>query len=234
MKRLVYLVILLSTVIFTGCGEQINIEDMKIDFEKQLQKATNGLPEDEVLSKYLLNINIEESTYENYYDVAGKLDGSFDNLSRKEQFEFLKHAIDLINEIEVDNGGELKRDEFDIYRVDFSTDSERYWMIYDPDVVDAAKGYYELQVGDYSYDSYDSNGNLIEEEDLAQDEDPIQLDLATGNGDNWIQMTYSEKSESISMVISALEARGYNILKDPDQRSWCLSLPDLCRTNVLD
>ena len=148
------------------------------------------------------------------------MNDSFDSLSRKEQYDFFARITDIIRGIYKGNNGKLSCDDYlcEIWSVELATSKEKYTMLYKDEIdykVDKSEEI--LRVGnslEYSL-KYGSKGYLVPDEEDATDSDignsTSSTNLSTANGDDWMQMSSSQKSEMVSTVLSNLKSKGYTI-----------------------
>lgn len=228
MKKWTYLFLaLIGLFVLSGCGEPGEKglrNNAKSTLEWKLQKSIDDLKSDKKLSNYLLEAEYKESFLidENSldYDIAGKLNDSFDTLSKKEQYDFLAHAVDVIRKVFKESNGEVNCKDYSCYvwSIEFSTSTKKYEMVYTAfadkkDLVIGSEKYKvdgSLVVEKPPSESTASTGSYAED---VTSESVSEMDLSTTNGEDWIQMYSSQKSEVVSTVLSNLKEKGYTILE---------------------
>ncbi|WP_251554623.1 hypothetical protein [Neobacillus muris] len=195
--------------------------------ESQMDKTIKDLETDKTLSTYLshlkYNRDTEWSKQDFRYDIEGDLDASFDTLSKKEQYDFFAHAVEVIRETNKKNGGELECGKYTcfIYALNLKTDSEEYEMTYsyegEKEHLFVGGHYGKEYLADGSeYMSPNAASNAGTTSASATAEPVINSDPSTATGVDWMQMSSHQKSEVVSSVISSLESKGYTILEGPD------------------
>ncbi|OXL97088.1 hypothetical protein [Bacillus sp. KbaB1] len=220
--------VLIGLFVISGCSgvdENEKREKLKktvMSLEKQLQKSIDALKSDENVVKYLSDVQYEKTEDSDdvnlYYNIVGKLNDSFDSLSRKEQYDFFARITDIIRGMYKDNNGKLSCDSNDylceIWSVELATSKEKYTMLY-KDKIDYKldKSEQTLRVGNSL--EYGSNGYPVPDEEDTTDSDignsTPSTNLSTADGDDWMQMSSSQKSEMVSTVLSNLKRKGYTI-----------------------
>ncbi|MFJ5718146.1 hypothetical protein [Neobacillus sp. NPDC093127] len=240
MKKHLFLVLsIIGLLLFiSGCGgvddKNINSEE---DIEIQLDDSIYALTSDKTLSKYLSSpkytksrISDEESFV---YNIEGKLNDTFEKLDKKEQYDFLAHAIIVIREVYKDNGGALKCGEdyiCYISEIEFSTSEENYSMDYseeDGDIINLRLGYKA---------EYDEDGSLVNDStsvggtttpdsetnnfnpnsEATTNVTGPDTNFSIADGDDWVKMSTYQKKDMITSAINNLQSKGYTISEGTD------------------
>ncbi|PYE88853.1 hypothetical protein [Bacillus sp. 196mf] len=83
----------ISLLLLTSCGvTEKEKKETEVSLEKQVQKSIEPLKSDEVLTKFFSDVkyekDIESDDMNLHYNIIGTLKDSFEDLSKKEQFDF--------------------------------------------------------------------------------------------------------------------------------------------------
>ncbi|EOP12914.1 hypothetical protein [Bacillus cereus] len=236
MKKWTYIFFtLIGLLALSGCS---GLGESKGD-ESKFQESVRALWSDEKLSKYLLKVNFEKPSkdeyFSNLYIVSGKIDDSFDKLSKKEQYDFFAYAIDVIRGVNKENDGyiDCERDKpCEISYISFSTSTQDYNMMY---TQNGEKGSLSLGYGinakEYNSDGSLTSTPLVNEsasspnpdinssnsrtEEATNDSIP-DINISTSDGNDWMEMSSVQKHEIVSTALSNLKSKEYTILEDAD------------------
>ncbi|WP_243765238.1 hypothetical protein [Bacillus arachidis] len=188
-----------------------------------MQKSIEPLKSDEGLLKYLSNVKYEKDINSDdtnlHYNIIGTLDDSFEELKEKEQFAFIAHAIDTMREVNKENNGNLSCDRLflcDIWYVEFSTSNDKYRMFYkDSSVNSMNEEGRTLVVGDRF--EFNSKGILINDrKDNTVNSSTSETNISTKDGNDWLKMDDSQKSKTVTSILSTLKSNGYTVLENSD------------------
>ncbi|MCU9612707.1 hypothetical protein OEV98_03895 [Caldibacillus lycopersici] len=221
--------IIIFCIILNGCDGGFTTEN--------IDKMISDISNNEKLSKYVVSIEAVEtergeSGKEPYYwyDINGKLNDSFDQLSTKEQYTIFANIVELMQK----NGGEISGDsefycgkEIDCYigRVDLTTSNHSYGVEYYPNSTS------DLFWADDEivFDNSAADGIYIDpladnNTEKSGDEEQTSLDAQTATGSDWVTLEYEEKFSLLSEALANMaEAGDLKVSADAD---WFINALD--------
>ncbi|MBP1083516.1 hypothetical protein ACFFJQ_07005 [Bacillus capparidis] len=216
MRKIFYLLPAVWLLILTGCGFTT----------KNLDQVITDISNDETLKRFIVSIDYgfkelpekgNESTYHEY-DLNGTLVDKFDDLSKKEQYQFLASVVKVVQKNGIPNGISYEDGDFFcgekntcfINLIELTTSKHKYGVEYSSD-----SSLDLLYVDDeIVYDDSAKDGKYIDptaEEEEVEVEEEEKWNLETADGTDWVGYDDDTKYSIVNEILTNVSNGGQTV-----------------------
>ncbi|PYE88852.1 hypothetical protein [Bacillus sp. 196mf] len=128
---------------------------------------------------------------------------------------FFARTTEKIRELNKEHRGNLSCDKrflCEICSVEFTTSNEKYKMYYKDDTDIYMGEESTLVIGDQF--EYNSKGIYIENKNEAVNSNTSETNFSVTDGNDWLQMNDSQKSNTVATIFTSLKSNGYTVLEN--------------------